>query len=211
MATSCNSSSALRKASPSGFSRGWPGQGTLTSPGKSRSYQTPKKLPTLHICALATLCNSSEDPGVVVALFHSQAAPVPLLLPHLLQLHKISEEKPRLLYSQLTPLLWRAWVLLQTGQMAKTSEGSELHILKVRAVASPRKSWTKYWKNYAPQSGPTNLSRFSEGCLSIGRAIQVGEVARQEDDFTWTPSFDCFPWWKVFRGWNSWRRFYLLF
>ena len=50
---------------------------------------------TLHIPALATLCHGGEDPGVVVALLHGQAAPVPLLLPHLLQLQKISEMKTK--------------------------------------------------------------------------------------------------------------------
>ena len=63
----------------------------------SRSYQTTPdtKFLTLHIPALATLCHGGEDPGVVVALLHRQAAPVPLLLPHLLQLQKISEMKTK--------------------------------------------------------------------------------------------------------------------
>ena len=50
---------------------------------------------TLHIPAFATLCHCCENPGVVVTLLHSQAASVPLLLPHLLQLQKISEMKTK--------------------------------------------------------------------------------------------------------------------
>ena len=60
---------------------------------------------TLHIPALATLCDSCEDPGVVVALLHRQAAPVPLLLPHLLQLQKISEKDQGYLFPAHTSTL----------------------------------------------------------------------------------------------------------
>ena len=62
------------------------------TPKSELNFSTPPpKLPTLHVPALAPLGHGGEDPGVVVARLHGQAAPVPLLLPDLLQLYRISD------------------------------------------------------------------------------------------------------------------------